>query len=257
MRKETKKFIVGLTVLSIIVFSVFLYNYIVYNEIELFSFFVLPFLFYLIGLLAFKFTKTIYNKKIVYITKYFGIIAFLIFAFLKFLEEPGKMGLSIYFLSIVISYCCNWNIEPEKQKLIKEDNQEKENQIQYYLINFLFLIVIYIVSAMIYYRQTGDQSDRWIMILVCAICLPVSFWGLYLFYRFILKRNKATTVYKIFMIFICGYLIYTFSSTKQRFIDHLLIIIDIVSLISITVQDLVLNRKIQNNKSEDSKKCLT
>lgn len=255
MKKSNKRFLIGLSIVVLLYFIFFLVYFFNQEKINFIEFVVLPLFCYLGSFLAFKINIALGSHKFLVFSKWLCLIVFGLFPISNLFD-----GLTINDLDpfvVFISVLCNWNIEPEKQKLIKEDNQEKENQIQYYLIHFLFLNVIYIVSAMIYYRQTGDQSDRWIMILVCAICLPVSFWGLYLFYRFILKRNKATTVYKIFMIFICGYLIYTFSSTKQRFIDHLLIIIDIVSLISITVQDLVLNRKIQNNKSEDSKKCLT
>ena len=238
-----KKFLIGIGIVSIIVVIYSVMTVVNQNSLEIYDFIFSPFVFYIFSFFAGVLTKRIYSKKIYLLTKYAGILFFIVVTLaISEWEEIETM----YPLIISISLLFNWNTEEEKlvrQKSEKEFIETKPKPVLPYLINFIVLVIVFIIVSLCYYMIETIKDGIWTVIIIYGISFIIIYWIFYLVYRFLLRDTKIVQITKVGVIFISLYMIYYYCSSIDDMPYHLLLAYLLVSVVSLTTQNLILTRK--------------
>jgi hypothetical protein len=207
--------------------------------------FLIPFIVFFALNLVILFMEAVFNPTLVKINKVLSLIMITIVFLTR--GYTDKFEFFLYFSILIPFVLCQIPLEKEEERIRREffGTTPPKEIIKSYVILFLILILVYSIAAMFYWDLTPAKNETGKMILICAIILPVIFWGMYLLYRFVIKRTKITTVVKKIIILFCGIMIYFLCSSKEKFIEHLPIIIDLASYITLTIHDLYLEKQKQ------------
>ena len=232
-----KKFFWGLAIVSIIIFIYFLINYFSDMPLNIVNSVLMPVLIYLMGTFAAIVSSKFYKKNVSLIIKYIAVFFFSLVTLFTIFEDSNIDN--AFTLFIVIAAIFNWNTEETNEE--KKDRSSK-NEIVYYLVNFIILFFIYTGVSMIFYRETSLQENVLSCIFIFAACFIFIYWMMYLFFRFVIKRNKITNIIKILFVLINGYLIYFFRDSIFSYEIMLLVSVCLIAAISITIQNLIINK---------------
>lgn len=238
-----KRFIIGFWIVLFIILLYFVPVAIYRTSYDLFTNILVPIFIYISIYLAGKLSSHLYSKNLFYFTKYFGSLFFIICTLA--IAEWDKIY-TMFPLFVSISILCNWNIKEEKNPVQKNNEEEsletKSNNYISYLINFITLLIVYVIASLCYFSMEISEGV-WIEIIITGIALGAIFWIGYLFYNHLIKDTKTTRIIKILMIVGLLYWIYYFCSTIKEMPFHLLISVVIGAFISLTIQNLILTKK--------------
>lgn len=244
-----KRFIIGFWIILFIILLYLVPVVICDTSFDLFNNLLCPLFVYVSIFFAGKITENIYSRKLFYFTKYFGALFFIICTLS--IAEWNNIETMLP-LIVSISILCNWNIKEEKNSVQKKNEEEisekKSNIIVPYLINFITLFIVYVIASMCYYSMESEIKGIWTEIVIMGIAMAFVYWLSYLCYRYLLRNTKTTKIFKIILVLGLIYWIYNYGRSIKEIPFYLLISVDIVAVISLTVQDLILKR----NKKQQS-----
>lgn len=129
------------------------------------------------------------------------------------------------------------------KKMIKEHEDGVRTGAIQYLYNYLITLVLYVISAIVYFFLEENKEGVFSMCVIFAIVHAFEFWLLFLFYKFFFKNSKLIRLFKfIFLMFLgVAFLNFVFSVIYSP--HYLLIIAIIISGFSITLQNLILTKE--------------
>lgn len=237
-----KRFIIGFWIMLFIIILFYFSVAIKGTAFDVLNFLLQPVVMYVFIAFAGKITASIYSEILFYITKYIGALFFIICT-LAIAEWDDITTFMPLFVSI--SILCNWNIKDKNaSKKREEENPKTEsNKVLPYLINFITLIFIYVITSMYYYSLEKGEGV-WFDIIIMGIAFCAIFWLGYLSYRYLIKVTETTKLFKIILVLGLLYGMYYFCSSIKEIHFHLLISGVIATFISLTVQNLILTNKI-------------
>lgn len=249
--KTKTKFLIGFGLTFLISFIYFLIYFIKryqdpLSDFSLFSLFmilIIPYIIYVQVSLFSKVENRILSENISWIVKYIFVL-FLIICTLAIAEWDNIT--TMYPLIVSISLLFNWNTEGEKQvrqKSEKDVIEIKPKPVLPYLINFIILTIVFIIVSMCYYMIETIKDGIWTVIIIYGISFIIIYWIFYLVYRFLLRDTKIVQITKVGVIFISLYMIYYYCSSIDDMPYHLLLAYLLVSVVSLTTQNLILTRK--------------
>ena len=242
MNKNTRKFFIGLFVVFFIIFFLFLYNYCTGKELNFAILFVVPLFFYLMIALITKINTAVGTNNNQEILKWLSLIIFGIGSLITLFN--GYNDLDVVPLCVFVSILFNWN-NKEGESNMNEKKQANSPLIIYYLIPFVILLFVYVIVAMLFYRYTNIEENKLKLIFLYGGFLVLEYWGVYLFYRYFLRKNKAAKILKIIFLFAFSFGIYTFAKSITQYSTTSLLLVDLSAVVSETAIDLLFsNHKI-------------
>lgn len=151
----------------------------------------------------------------------------------------------LFIISIFIPFAISLiPLSPKRVQNLQETSQEQLNKKSWvsYLFNYLILFLFYCFITLYYYTKQIDKNEFCTLIILYAVGLSIIFWGAYLIYRFILKNNKVSCIIRIVIIAISFLMLIFYLFSIKQYPFRILLLVDIVGLISVTLQNIILDR---------------
>lgn len=135
-------------------------------------------------------------------------------------------------------------MEKEQTNNIREEKRTSTNRP--YVINYIATFVFYVISAVLYYVFEENKDGVLMMSAIFAICQSLEFWLIFLVYKYLLKNTKLMRLYKIIMVILLLLAFFNFAGSVKYSPHYFLIMAIIVTVISLTIQNLIITKKVHS-----------
>lgn len=127
------------------------------------------------------------------------------------------------------------------QNQTKKSNETKRiSTNKLYLYNYLITFFMYIVSAIFYYVLETNKDGVVLLSIIFLFCQTIEFCLIYLLYKYIFKISRFSRFFKILLVIMLFIGFINIASSLKYSPHYLLIMSVIITIISLTVQNLIL-----------------
>ena len=238
-----KRFLGGFIIVLSIILIYFLIAYYCGDSINFIDLFLFPIIIYFMITLCAKINGKLFSEKYSFILKVVSICFFGICTLLEIFKDTNISN--AFTLIVLVAIIFNWTEKKGSKNEKMDCSAKRENNFFYYLIPFVVLLFVYVIVAMLFYRYTNIEENKLKLIFLYGGILVLEYWGVYLFYRYFLRKNKAAKIFKIIFLFAFSFGIYTFAKSITQYSTTSLLLVDLSAVVSVTAIDLLFsNHKI-------------
>ena len=238
---KAKRFLFGFIILlSLIILNSLMC---IFNQQELKISFIIPsIIIFFITSFVIQLWEKLIGRRFIQIFKIMCSVFFLYILITEFsFFKQDILFIISFFIPFAISLI---PLSPKRVQNLQETSQEQLNKKSWvsYLFNYLILFLFYCFITLYYYTKQIDKNEFCTLIILYAVGLSIIFWGAYLIYRFILKNNKVSCIIKIVIIAFSFLMLIFYLFSIKQYPFRILLLVDIVGLISVTLQNIILDR---------------